>query len=569
MLYRDHIFLSLLLSFPFIQGSQLPNADVIARQSGGKVVTGTGGSVSHTPSNTGEFIPVYEGQNNTTVSPQVSNNGPGSSSFGGVIGFLINAGKTSERDKRDADIETALRKEERDRMYGTGGLTVGGTRQSATVRSDTSEMQKYYEEEMARQAAATARSQIIQAERLQQAAYAQTIATQHPAVIATTPIPSSLPLVAKYNSKDATVEWILKNKNTVSDAELDKGVEQLRAFLNENPTTATPVIQPYGWSDYSFDVWNGANNMIDNNPVIVGGVAILLAGGAIYYGAKTVFGWGKPAVGINTTREIREHLTATAPEPAPIEQKKSKQPKRDKTSHHRHPNPSPDPRTTGVDFRFPENPGQRDHGWRFDGGHIEKGTPKAREVIINTIKNGKYHGQDDTGNHQYSMIQPDGNQTFAKVRDNGMIQNQGGCPPGKHWIVGEEGFLVRPDGWDRRLIKPLQYGFAGLLSGLASNVHAGIDYALSPAYEEEEEVESEPKQKPRPVYKHKLPTAPFDHKPLDGLPDMPEAMSYIGNLKPAPRSHTANQVRKESRKKIHFAAKNQVGINKMINRKNN
>lgn len=117
MLYRDRIFLlSFLTTFPLLHGSQ--NPDVITQGTNGKVtatIPGTGDSVSHTPSNTGGWVPVYEGQKppaptQTSSSSKRTNNGPGNSSIGGVLGFLYNAGRTSENEKRSLEAQSRIDK---------------------------------------------------------------------------------------------------------------------------------------------------------------------------------------------------------------------------------------------------------------------------------------------------------------------------------------------------------------------------------------------------------------------------------------------------------------------------
>lgn len=130
MFYRDQILSTFLLfSYLSLIPSDRPNADVIAQQSGGNVTysTGSGGSVSHTPSNTGGFIPVRHGQSPSPAQsqPKPTRSGPPSGVTGGILGFLYNIGRTSERDRRHADTEAALRKAERASMGNQGCIVAG------------------------------------------------------------------------------------------------------------------------------------------------------------------------------------------------------------------------------------------------------------------------------------------------------------------------------------------------------------------------------------------------------------------------------------------------------------
>lgn len=102
------------------------------------------------------------------------------------------------------------------------------------------------------------------------------------------------------------------------------------------------------------------------------------------------------------------------------------------------------PHQSGVEVQYPTNPGQHDHSWSMRAGHIGKDTPKARQVVNETVKAEHYIGEDNNGNHVYYRVNPeDGKQVWIEIRANGIAKNFGANET--HWPVGENGFPKCPD----------------------------------------------------------------------------------------------------------------------------
>lgn len=550
MLRRDRIFLSLFIfSFPFLNGSQSPNTDVIARQSGGKVVPVVpGGSVSHTPSNTGAFIPVYEGQlppssvhNPTSSNNNTTNNGPGNSSIGGVIGFLYNFGKTSEKDKRHAETETALRKAERDAMYGNGGLIVGGNGRGAIPATMTAEQIAQEEVNHARMVEQYKKSQDLA--KLQQVPSTNTLETIHPAIIAATPIPASFTTPSiKYDSKNAAIEWMLKNKspNAAQEAELDKGAEQLRKFLSDNPTgpSAGELLQGAGgaaaggWYAYTTGaIASGAATVkagaiaagavIKTGAVVIGTAAcahpFIAAGAAV----SAVVGGGilmhnrnvkKKRAAAAVRESIAETLSHTNHEQPSIVTIEGKPRKALSKTERRHPDQNGDPRSRGIlNPEIMDHPGQgKPHGFKDDWGHWAEYNTKTHVSTLECFKNGTYLGKNGAGNHVIIRTHPKtGGQEWVYYRDGFGIVNSGINP--QHLPINPEtNLLFSPEGWNR----PKGPGYGEKL--MAAVVGTGAATTSSELYANVNQLSGT-----LSVYNE--PVAPFTVKLPDAPPSLPPA----------------------------------------------
>jgi hypothetical protein len=178
------------------------------------------------------------------------------------------------------------------------------------------------------------------------------------------------------------------------------------------------------------------------HPYVVGGT-IIIGGGALAY--KYLRG---PGVGKVIVEEIMQPTPPQShPEPKPHTEPvtKAAQPIRKKQSDLPHPNPTPNPLELKVEPFFPETEAQLKHIFRDITGHFKQKTDGAVKSIVDCIKKGKYHGQDALGNHKYSYVEPHtGDQVYAFVRDNGLIQNAGINLKGSHWKIGSHGFLESP-----------------------------------------------------------------------------------------------------------------------------
>lgn len=79
----------------------------------------------------------------------------------------------------------------------------------------------------------------------------------------------------------------------------------------------------------------------------------------------------------------------------------------------------------GIEAKFPDNPGQKDHMFADRPGHIKERTPNSEKVVLDTVEAGNFKRIDDFGNSLYARTHPDGNQIWVEVRPNGTIKNCG------------------------------------------------------------------------------------------------------------------------------------------------
>lgn len=439
MNHRDRIsLLSLSLSFLISQASDKPNADVIARQTSGKVVAtipGTGDSVSYTPTNTGP-MPVYEGQNTNNI-PQHSSGKPSNSSAGGIFGFIYNLGKTSEKEKRLMETEEALRKAEQAARFVDNRVIAGKYGNNPIMTKLSPEQLAQVKAEEVAHAARNAKYLADKAEKekmadLAKQAYTIATANKPAAIIATTPVPSG--------SSGPTNEQIVA------------AIKRLDAI--KVPDTQTPGVGEAlqgagaagagGAAAYNAGVWGSIKA---GGAYVVGGakaagtyvVAAACAHPYIAAGAAaaTVIGGGllynhNKAKKARAVREsIVQHVqeVAASHDVKIIQVTGPRNTKNPKNSEIPHPEQNGDPRLRGItDPIIIQHAGQgnKPHGFKDQWGHWKEYNDKTHASTMECFKNGTYHGKNADGVHVITTTNPhNGGQEWVYYKDGHGITNSG------------------------------------------------------------------------------------------------------------------------------------------------
>lgn len=79
----------------------------------------------------------------------------------------------------------------------------------------------------------------------------------------------------------------------------------------------------------------------------------------------------------------------------------------------------------GIDnIRFHEDPGQLQHIFRDDLGHLLEDTVENRNVLLDTASRNNFIKTDEHGNQWFARLLDDGTEAWVSVK-NGIIQNGG------------------------------------------------------------------------------------------------------------------------------------------------
>jgi hypothetical protein len=173
----------------------------------------------------------------------------------------------------------------------------------------------------------------------------------------------------------------------------------------------------------------------------------------------------------------------------------------------------------GIEPKFPNNPGQKDHMFRDEAGHIKERTPNAEKVVLETIEAKNFTHVDQHGNSVYFKDNVNGNQVWAQVRPDGTVSNCGAnkTPWPKNPITGINERPKGPKIEGPGVAYAVGAGAVGSLaseSAKASNSQPFLsqstidkikDERINPLVAEKIRDSSNPFQ---------LPPPPADHKPL-------------------------------------------------------
>ena len=166
-------------------------------------------------------------------------------------------------------------------------------------------------------------------------------------------------------------------------------------------------------------------------------------------------------VGVAVEEAVRQTLTPTQPQPASNSQQSfreheakqfeanQKQMKEARKAELAKMNNDRQPfHEKGIEPKFPDNPGQKDHQFDNRKGHFAERTPNAEKTVKDTIKAEHFDYVDEHGTSRYTAPQKNGDQVWAEVRPDGTIKNCGvnDIPWEKNPDTGR---YIKPANWNK------------------------------------------------------------------------------------------------------------------------